>query len=340
MPRRIAPSRALAGAGAPVPASSRAVWAALWVVYIAWGSTYVGIRVMDRTLPPLIGAGVRYVGAGLLMYGALAVWRRRLPRVSGRELASLVLVSILMLVGGNGVITVAERHVPAGLAALLVASMPLWVLLLRIASGDRPRSATLAGLAIGFAGVAVLVLRGRAGQGVSVPSTLLVLGAAFAWSLGSWLSARLPLPDDAWAGTAIEMLIGGAFMAALAPLVGERWSGVWNRASADSLLALIYLALAGSILALTAYVWLLRHAPISKISTYAYVNPVVAVGLGALILGETVTPLMVVGGAIIVVAVAVVVRSESRSAAASGAADGPPPPGIALDAPAGTKAYG
>lgn len=320
------------GATVPPPASSRAVWAALWVVYIAWGSTYVAIRVMDRTIPPLIGAGVRYLGAGLLLYGALAAWRRRAPRVSARELASLAFVSVLMLVGGNGVVTVAERHVPAGLAALLIASMPLWVLLLRMASGDRPRTATLAGLGIGFVGVAVLVLRGGSGQGVSVPYTLLVVAAAFAWSLGSWLSARLPLPADASAGTAIEMIIGGVVMAALGPIAGEHWASLWTSASSDSLLALVYLGLIGSIFALTAYVWLLRHAPISKISTYAYVNPVVAVGLGALILGERVTPLMLVGGAIIVVAVAVVMRSESRP--------DPATPPLAIDGPAGGEAYG
>jgi drug/metabolite transporter (DMT)-like permease len=309
---------------------ARAVWTALTTVYIAWGSTYVGIRLMDRTIPPLEGAGVRYLLAGFAMYGFLAVRRGALPRVSLRELASLIVVGILLLTGGNGIVTVAERHVPAGLAALLVASMPLWVLLLRLLAGDRPRLATLAGLAIGFAGVALLVLRGSEGAGASVGHALVVVVGALAWATGSFLSSRLPLPADVSAGTAIEMIVGGAVLAVLALIFGEPWSQLWLHASADSLLALVYLAAIGSIVAFTAYVWLLQNVPISKISTYAYVNPAVAVVLGALVLGESISALMVVGGLITVVAVAVVIRSESRPAPEPAPVD-PPPPALALE---------
>lgn len=291
---------------------ARRIWTALAIVYVAWGSTYIGIRVMDRTAPPLIGGAVRFLAAGALMYGFVVVRRRRLPRVSGRELASLALVGVLLLSGGNGLVTLAERRVPAGLAALLVASMPLWVLVLRTLTGDRPRRATLVGLAIGFCGVGLLVLRGGQGHGVDVAQMLVVVGAALSWATGSFLSSKLPLPSDVAAGTAIEMLIGGAALAGLGPLVGEHWQALTGRASADAWIAIAYLALAGSILAFTAYVWLLQNAPISKISTYAYVNPVVAVVLAAVILGEAVTPFMVLGGAVIVTAVAVVIRSESR----------------------------
>jgi drug/metabolite transporter (DMT)-like permease len=141
---------------------------------------------------------------------------------------------------------------------------------------------------------------------------LIVVAAALSWALGSWLSGRLPMPTDVAAGTAIEMLIGGAVLVAISPIAGEHWSALTAHASADSLLALAYLALFGSILAFTAYVWLLQHAPISKISTYAYVNPVVAVSLGALILGERITASTLIGGAIIVLAVSVVIRSETQ----------------------------
>jgi drug/metabolite transporter (DMT)-like permease len=267
---------------------------------------------MDRTAPPLIGGAVRFLAAGALMYGFVVLRRRRLPRVSGRELASLALVGVLLLSGGNGLVTLAERRVPAGLAALLVASMPLWVLVLRTLTGDRPRRATLVGLAIGFCGVGLLVLRGGQGNGVDVAQMLVVVGAALSWATGSFLSSKLPLPADVAAGTAIEMLIGGAALAGLAPLVGEHWQALTRQASTDAWIAIAYLALAGSILAFTAYVWLLQNAPISKISTYAYVNPVVAVVLAAIILGEAVTPFMVLGGAVIVTAVAIVIRSESR----------------------------
>ena len=290
----------------------RGPWIALIIVYVAWGSTYLGIRVMDRTIPPFLGAGVRYVCAGTVLLAAVCAWRRRLPSVSWRELGSLALVSVLLLAAGNGGVTYAERHVPSGLAALLVASVPLWILVIRTLAGDRPQRATLGGLAIGFIGVALLVARGGSQQHVSVAQMLLVVAAAACWALGSWLSGRLPMPADASAGTAIEMLIGGAALVVVSPLSGERFSALSEHASADSLLALAYLALFGSILAFTAYVWLLQHAPISQVSTYAYVNPVVAVALGALVLGERITAITLAGGAIIVLAVAVVIRSEAQ----------------------------
>jgi drug/metabolite transporter (DMT)-like permease len=293
-------------------ASKRAVWLALGVVYIAWGSTFVAIRIMDRTIPPLIGAGCRYVAAGLAMYVFLWIRRRRPPSVSARELSSLVLVSVLLLVIGNGFITLAERHVPAGLAALVVASVPLWLLVIRMLTRDRPGGATLAGLGVGFLGVALLVLRGGEQQGVSVGQLLIVVGAAFSWALGSWASGQLPMPSDAVTGTALEMLIGGVVLMGLGPALGEHWSTLTGHASAGSLAAVAYLSLAGSVLAFTAYVWVLQHAPISQVSTYAYVNPIVAVILGALLLGERITATTVIGGATIVLAVVLVIRGEAR----------------------------
>ena len=299
------------GAGAAKPRTgTRAVWVALGVVYVAWGSTYLAIRVMDRTIPPLLGAGVRFLAAGAMLAVGLTLWRRRLPRIAARELASLALVSVLLLVAGNGGVSYAERHVASGLAALLVASVPLWILVIRILAGEAPRRATLAGLAIGFVGVGLLVLRGGAEQHVGIAQMLVVVAASACWALGSWLSGRLPMPADATAGTAIEMLIGGVVLIAIGPLSGERWSALSEHASPDSLAAVAYLVVFGSILAFTAYVWLLAHAPISQVSTYAYVNPIVAVALGALVLGEPITAVTLLGGAIIVLAVAVVIRSE------------------------------
>jgi drug/metabolite transporter (DMT)-like permease len=291
--------------------SARAVWAALGVVYVAWGSTYVAIRIMDETIPPLVGASVRYLLAGAGMLAFLSVRRGAPPRLGSRELASVALVGVLLLTGGNGFVSYAERFVPAGLAALVVAAVPLWLLVIRVLTRDRPGGPTLAGLALGFLGVALLVLRGGRAQGVSVPHLLIVLGASVSWAVGSWASSRLPMPSDVAAGTALEMLIGGAVLGVLGPLLGEDWGAVATRASASSLLAVAYLALAGSVLAFTAYVWLLQHAPISQVSTYAYVNPVVAVTLGVLVLGESVTVTTVVGGTIIVLAVALVIRAEA-----------------------------
>jgi drug/metabolite transporter (DMT)-like permease len=288
------------------------VWSALVVVYVAWGSTFVGIRIMDRTVPPLVGAGIRYLSAGLVMFVFLLVRRRAVPRVRARELASVALVAILLLTGGNGFVTYAEHKVPAGLAALVVASVPLWLLVIRILTRDRPPRATLVGLCVGFVGVALLVARGGGEHGVAVVQLLIVLAASLSWALGSWASSRLPMPSDTATGTALELLIGGAALSVLGPLLGERWSTLALHASAQSLLAIAYLALIGSLFAFTAYVWLLQHAPISQVSTYAYVNPVVAVVLGALVLGERVTTTTIIGGAIIVLAVALVLRAEAR----------------------------
>lgn len=288
------------------------MWLALGVVYFAWGSTYVAIRYMDQSVPPLIGAGGRYFLAGALMYLFLLVRRGTAPRVSGRELASLTLVGLLLVFGGNGLVTVSERHVPAGLASLVIASVPLWLLVFRYLSSERPARATLVGLGVGFSGVALLVARGGHGQGVSIPDLLVLIGAALSWALGSFASSRLPMPADTATGTAIEMVIGGGAMAALGPAFGERWS-TFGHASANSLIAIAYLVLVGSIVAFTAYVWLLQHASISQVSTYAYVNPAVAVVLGALLLGERITTVTAIGGVVILAAVAIVIRAEGQA---------------------------
>jgi drug/metabolite transporter (DMT)-like permease len=307
-------------------------WLALITVYIAWGSTYVAIRVMDETVPPLIGGGIRFICAGAAMYAFIG-WRRgRAPRVSTRELASAGLVGVLLLAGGNGLVTLAERHVPAGLTSLVIASVPLWLLLLRWMSRERPARATLAGVAVGFLGVALLVFRGGPAQGVSVPHLLIVLGAAASWAVGSWASSRLPMPADVGTSTAIEMLVGGALLAALGPLVGEQWS-VIGQASFRSLAAIAYLAVIGSIIAFTAYVWLLQHAPISRVATYAYVNPVVAVVLGAILLSERITIITALGGAVIIASVALVIRAEPQPAADT-IADASEPVRARLDCPA------
>jgi drug/metabolite transporter (DMT)-like permease len=266
---------------------------------------------MDETIAPLIGAGIRYMVAGAAMLAFLLARRRGNLRIARRELGSVALVSVLLLTGGNGFVSFAEQHVPAGLASLVVASVPLWLLVLRGLSGDRPGRPTLLGLGVGFLGVALLVVRGGHEQGVSIPHLLIVVGAALSWALGSWASSRLPMPADAALGTALEMVIGGIVLGALGPLLGEHWDAVASHASARSLLAIAYLVAFGSILAFTAYVWLLQHAPISQVSTYAYVNPVVAVGLGALLLNERVTTTTVAGGAVILAAVAVVIRAEA-----------------------------
>jgi drug/metabolite transporter (DMT)-like permease len=279
-----------------------AVWANLASVYVIWGSTYLAIRVLVRTVPPLLGAGSRFMVPGLAMLAFLGP--RRALRVGWRELAACALVGTLLAAGGNGLVTVAERHVPSGLAAVLIASVPLWIVVYRAAARDRISRATLLGVLAGFAGVALLLLPGNRPSGVSIGPALIIVGAAASWGFGSFISASVPLPRDGLVTTGWQMLFGGAVLAVAGAAAGEHV----GTPSAESAWAWVYLVLIGSLVAYTSYTWLLRNAPISKVATYAYVNPVVAVVLGALILGEHVGAITIAGTAVIVMSVAAIVR--------------------------------
>lgn len=286
-------------------------WAALAVVYVVWGSTYLAIRVMVETMPPLLAAGARFAIAGAAYWLVLRVaGGARRVRATRRELAGAALIGTLLCFGGNGLVTVAERDVESGLAALIIGSVPLWVVLMRSAHGERVPRATLAGVLVGFAGLALLVLPGDRPGGAPLWGVLLVVAASVFWAAGSFYSRRVPLPDDAFASTAYQMLLGGAGMAAAGLAAGEVGDVDPGAFSVDSLLAFGYLIAFGSLLAFTAYIWLLKHVPISTVATYAYVNPVIAILLGWSILDEEVTATVVVGAAAIVLSVATVVRRE------------------------------
>ncbi|MEV5411975.1 EamA family transporter [Thermopolyspora sp. NPDC052614] len=289
------------------------VWTALVTLYVVWGSTYLGIMIAIETLPPLFSGGFRFlIAAPLLALGLL--WRRGRSalRMSRREFLGAALVGVLLLTGGNGMIAVAQQHISTGLAALLVASVPLWLVLFRVAVRDRPQTLTLAGVLMGFGGVAALSLTGGSG-GSSTVGVLIVLAASFSWSIGSFISGRIPMPKDPFAASTVEMLAGGTALIVLATAFGERLD--LAHVSGRSLAGLAYLILVGSLIGFTSYVWLLGNAPISLVSTYAYVNPVVAVILGMLVLGETATTGMIVGGLVIVAGVALVVSTERRGRA-------------------------
>lgn len=288
------------------------IWTALGLVYVLWGSTYLGIRYVVETMPPMLSAGARFVVAGLLLATWLA-FRRGRPgfRATQRQLLHAAVIGLLLLGGGNGLVTIAEaRGLPSGLAALLVAVIPLWVVVLRAATGDRPTSRTVLGVAIGFVGVAVLLLPGARPAGVALlPAAMVVLGS-FLWSLGSFGATRVSLPPDPLMTTVVQMAGGGGGLLLVSLVTGE--SLQLGRISAVSWIAWVYLVVFGSIVAFTAYSWLLGVAPVSQVSTYAYVNPVVAVLLGALIAGEQVGAATLLGGAVTVLAVAVVVSEEGR----------------------------
>ncbi len=288
------------------------LWAALATIYLVWGSTYLAIRVMVETMPPLLAAGLRFAVAGAIFWVVLrlAAGAERV-RVTRRQVAGAGLIGLLLPFGGNGLVTIAEQDVPSGLAALIIGSVPLWVVLMRGAHGDRVPRATLVGVLVGFAGLAVLVLPGDRPGDAPLWGVLVIVVASISWAAGSFYSQSVPQPADAFAATAWQMMLGGAAMLVVGVIAGEANDVHVSEFSGDSIAAFTYLIFAGSLLAFTAYVWLLRNAPISTVATYAYVNPVIAIVLGALILSEEVTVATVVGALAIVLSVASVVRRES-----------------------------
>jgi drug/metabolite transporter (DMT)-like permease len=316
------------------PAATGLVVAALVVVYVVWGSTYLGIRVVVEEAPPLTGMGSRYLTAAVLLGVLLGVRGgfRRLA-VTRRQLVGCATLGLLLPVLGNGLVSVGEdRGAPSGVTALLIAIAPLMITIFRTASGDRPHPLSVLGVLLGLAGLCYLVLAGESGSTdahVPLDAALIVLFASTCWAFGSWVQPRLTLPEDAFVMTVWEMATGGVTLLVLGLARGERPDPASY--SGDTWLAWGYLVVFGSMVAFSAYVWLLGNAPISLVATYAYVNPVVAVLLGALILDEVITPAILVGGAVIVAGVALVISVErvrrpavtsSRSAPPSGSGDG------------------
>jgi drug/metabolite transporter (DMT)-like permease len=282
---------------------------ALLTVYVAWGGTYVAIRVMVETLPPLLSTGARFLIAGALLAAWLRARGRRL-RATRRELLGAAAVGTVIL-GDIGLLAVAEREVPAGLAALLIATVPLWVVALRLGAGERTRRATLAGVPLGLAGVALLVLSGDRPEGAPLLWLLVLVGAAAIEAAGQFASQRTPLPRDLLWTTALQLLAAGGVLVVAGAATGETVAGA-GAISAESALAFAYLVLPGSILAYSAFVWLLEHEPVSTVATYAYVNPVVALTLGWALLGEGLSAAMAAGSVLVVASVALVVRRENR----------------------------
>lgn len=310
-----------AGSHAEPAAPGWLTWTNLWIVYIVWGSTYLAIRVMVETVPPLLGAGLRFSLAGVLMLGFLAL-RRRPIRPTRRQVLAALAVGCL-LPGANAVVTVAEKDVPSALAALLIAAIPLVVIVLRKTHGENVTGVSLAGVVVGFLGVALLLMPGERPDGASLAGMLAIVGAAAMWGYGSFVSPKIGLPTDPFVSTGWQMLLGGGAITLVGLVAGEAGDVHFDRFSTDSMLAWAYLVFIGSLIAFSSYVWLLQNAPVSKVSTYAYVNPVIAIILGWLILDETITPLTLVGATIIVGSVAVVVRVEAmRGKAARTASTG------------------
>jgi len=292
---------------APEPPSAARIWTALLAVYVVWGSTYLAIRVAVQTLPPFLMAGIRHLTAGALLY-AFAIrrgdWKNDRPTRAGWRAATIIGAALLL--GGNGGVVWAEQYVSSGLAALFISTLPIWIAVLdRVVYGQPIVPRVVAGLVLGFAGVALLI--GRVETGGAEPwSALALLVASLSWASGSLYARTAPLPRRPLVGTAMQMLAGGFCLLVVSLVTGEPARLHPGAFTPQAVAAVVYLTLAGSLIGFTAYVWLLGTAPISLVSTYAYVNPVVAVLLGWALLGEPLTPRLAVAGTAIVLAVALI----------------------------------
>ncbi len=285
---------------------------ALAIVYLVWGSTYLAIRIVIEQIPPIAAMGLRFLVAGLALLAILALRKGiRTLRLTRPQLLGTALLGLLLPALGNGLVAVAEAlGATSGYTALLVATVPLVVIALRMRDRDRPRPLTAIGVIVGFAGLALLVTLSQSGS-VKSPwgaAAVVLLGAVF-WALGTYLQPRLALHPDSIVTTAYEMLIGGIALTVSAMLFGERLTLDYT---SRTWVALAYLVVFGAIVAYSAFVWLVGNTSASVASTYAYVNPLIAVLLGWQLLAEPVTWGTILGGGLVIAAVAVVILSEAR----------------------------
>lgn len=301
-------------AAPPEPPPRWKLLSAFAVVYVVWGSTYLAIRFAIETLPPFLMAAGRFLVAGGLMW--LWAKRRGAGRPTRRQVAAAAVVGLLLLMGGNGGVVWAELRIDSGLAALLVAMVPLWVVTLEWLrpGGRRPRLPLVLGVAGGLAGIVLLVgpaeLAGA--ERVDLWGAGAVVVASLLWSIGSLYAARADLPASPRQATAIEMLVGGAGLVLVGVVTGEPGRLDLAAVSPLSWAALAYLVVFGSLLAFSAYVWLLRVAPPSKVATYAYVNPVVALVLGWALAGEELTARTLIAAAVILASVGLIVTYRQK----------------------------
>lgn len=290
------------------------IWLALVTVYLLWGSTYLGIKYAIDTIPPLLMGSVRFLVAGGVLY-ALAIRSGDTggDRVGSRQWVAALVIGGLMLVGGNGGVILAEQYVPTGVVALLVATVPLWIAIIdRVVFGRRLPAMAIVGLVVGFGGVAFLI--GSPGKGhIILFGAALALAAPLCWAIGSVFTRHVKLPARPLVAASMEMLWAGLLFGLVSVLTGELGRMHWQHVSTTSIVALAYLIVFGSLVGFSAYVWLLRSAPLSLVSTYAYVNPVVAVILGAVFIGEALTGRVLMAGGIIIAAVALIVVARNRA---------------------------
>ena len=289
-----------------MPATGRlAIAAGFAAIYLIWGSTYLATALAVETLPPFLMMGVRSLVGGAILYAAARL--AGAPRPTRGQWRRALLVGALYFVGCHGLMAYAQRSVPSGFAALVMATLPLWVPLIGWLRGERPAARTIAALVVGFAGVALLIVvsRGIGTDGLAALPVIALLIAAPSWALGSVLSRAPGLPESPTQTSGMALLLGGALLAAFGVAGGEAARVEPQAVSWRSLLGLAWLTLGGSVVAFAVYNWLLRVVAPERATTYAYVNPIVAVGLGAAVLDEIVTVPMLGASALILAAVVV-----------------------------------
>ncbi|MGO9244830.1 MAG: EamA family transporter [Verrucomicrobiia bacterium] len=284
-------------------------------VYVIWGSTYLGIRLAVETIPPFSMAGSRAIAAGVILYA----WARSrgAAKPEFAHWRGAAIVGGLLLLGGNGLLSWAQQRVPSGVSALIIGSVPLWMILLEWLwhRGPRPTLGIVSGLIVGFAGLGFLVGPGRRSNGavINLSDAAVLLLAAFLWAAGSLYSRRARLPSSQLQAAAMEMLTGGVLLMLAGGATGEWTRFAPTHVSAHSWVAWVYLVTFGSLIGFTAYVWLLQVASPAHVSTYAYVNPVVAVFLGWALAGEQVTSRTLLAAAAIILAVVIIVTRSAEA---------------------------
>ena len=290
---------------------SAELWGALAIVYVVWGSTYLAIKIAVRTLPPLLAAGTRFLAASAVLALVLLVARRSF-RVPARQALASAGVGAALLAGGVGLVHVAETRIDSSVAAMIAGSVPLQVVVWRLVGRERVQRATVAAAVVGLGGLALVVGPDGIGGGTVAAGLLVMLVGTVSWSSGSYASTRLELPESPFVGATYQMLGGALVLLAAGLATGE--AGDLDRGvfEAGPVAAWAYLCVAGSVVGFSAYVWLLDNAPISQVVTHQYVNPLVAIALGALLLDERPGLAALAGAALIVGAVVVTARYEGR----------------------------
>jgi drug/metabolite transporter (DMT)-like permease len=287
---------------------------AFFLIYFIWGSTYLAIRYAIETVPPFLMAGTRFLTAGVLMYGFLRL--RGASNPSLQQWTQLSVVGVFMFLCGNGFVVWAEQYITSGLAALLVSLLPLWLMLFDWlwAQGPKPTRTALCGIALGMAGTVLLLDPGSiAGADIHLPGALMVLLASVGWAFGSIYSKKFRHPPSIFMSAACQMIGGGVALLITALLMGETAGFDWREVSGVSLGGFFYLMVFGSMIAMSAYVWLLQNASASSISTYAFVNPAVAIFLGWLVAGEEITAHILLGAGVILAGVVLVIRASASA---------------------------